>query len=602
MKRSMSRTISLSIASAISALSLASAQSGWTARVSLGSGGAQPNDDCGPPAMSSDARYVAFRSFASNVVPGDANGFSDVFVRDRFSGAMELVSVSTGGQQGNQGCDTPIAISGDGRHVAFASAASNLAAGDTNNDMDVFVRDRVAGTTTRASVSSTGIQANADCRFPSISADGRYVAFISTASTLVPGDSNFFYDVFVHDMVTGATVRASVGSAGEQSNGNSFGPVLSTDGRFLGFTSLATNLAPADFNNSRDAFVHDMVTGETKRVSVDSSGNEGNSDSVFTSFSADARFVAFHGGASNLVPGDTNVSWDVFVRDLLTGITTRVSVDSSGNQGDSSSINGVLSADARYVAFSSNATNFVRGDTNVWLDVFVHDRQTGVTERASVSSSGSQSDNWSDTPVLSSDGRFVVFASAATNLVPGDTNGFTDIYARDRHPSGFSSVCDPGQAGVIACPCSNAPSGPERGCDNSSATGGASISASGTAYLGMDELVFTTSGEKPTATSVLLQGGSSIPSGAVFGQGVLCAGAPLKRMYTKQASAGSITAPNLAQGDPSVSTRSAALGDPIQAGTSRWYLVYYRDPLVLAGCPASSTFNATQTGRVTWMP
>jgi Tol biopolymer transport system component len=571
-----------------------------TSRVSVSSTGAQANDDCAPPAVSSDGRYVVFRSFASSLVAGDVNGFSDVFLRDRVTGVTSLMSVDSAGQQGNQGCDNATAISADGRYVAFAGVASNLVAGDTNSAFDIFVHDRVTGVTTRESVDSSGNQASGDSRFPSLSADGRYVAFASGAANLVPGDTNFLMDVFVHDRVTGQTVRVSVDSNGQQGNGNSFGPVMSADGRLVGFTSLASNLVPGDTNNSRDAFVHDMTTGSTTCVSVDALGNPGDGDSVFTSFSADNRYVAFHGGATNLVTGDTNFAWDVFVRDLSTGTTTRVSLNSSGIQGNLSSTNGALSADGRYVAFSSQATNLVAGDTNNWLDVFVRDRVTGVTERASVSSAGVQGDTWSDTPVFAAGTRLVVFASASTNLVAGDTNGFTDIFVRDRNASGSTSVCDPGAAGVIACPCSNPPSGPGRGCDNSAATGGATIGATGSAYLSTDSLVFTTSGEKPMATSVLLQGTSSPLSGFVYGQGVRCVGGVLKRLYTKAAVAGSITAPDFGAGDPTVSTRSAAKGNVIGAGESRWYLVYYRDPIVLGGCPAASTFNTTQTVRIDW--
>jgi hypothetical protein len=196
----------------------------------------------------------------------------------------------------------------------------------------------------------------------------------------------------------------------------------------------------------------------------------------------------------------------------------------------------------------------------------------------------------------------VAFRSDATNLVPGDTNARTDVFVHDRYSTGFTSLCDPGVDGVSACPCSNPPSSAGHGCDNSSATGGAALSASGIAYLSRDSLEFTTNGEIPTSFSILLQGKAFLPGGVVYGQGIRCLGAPLKRLFAKTAVAGSITAPNFGAGDPTVSARSAALGDVIQPGQSRWYLVYYRDPVVLGGCPVSSVFNATQTGQVTWWP
>ena len=283
-------------------------------------------------------------------------------------------------------------------------------------------------------------------------------------------------------------------------------------------------------------------------------------------------------------------------------VTQRVSVDSGGAQANGDSHLPSISADGRYVAIHSYAYNLVPGDTNGSSDVFLRDRQTGTTERVSVDSGGAQANNLSYLPSISADGRYVAFYSAATDLVPGDTNGFVDILVRDRQggPS-FTSLCDPGVGGVIACPCANPPSGPDRGCDNSSSTGGAVLSASGGTYLSSDSLVFTTSGEKPTALSIVSQWTSVNPTGAIFGQGVRCTSGTLKRFYTKSAWGGSITAPDFGAGDLQVSVRSATLGNTISAGQSRWYLVYYRDAMVLGGCSATSTFNATQTGRVDWI-
>lgn len=284
-------------------------------------------------------------------------------------------------------------------------------------------------------------------------------------------------------------------------------------------------------------------------------------------------------------------------------VTIRVSVDSGGAQGDGPSLAASISADGGYVAFESAASNLVPGDTNGAYDVFVHDRQSGTTERVSVDSSGAQGsfDSGIQVPSISADGRYAAFDSRAS-LVSADTNEAHDIYVRDRDYSPFTSLCEPGAGGVIACPCANPPGGPGRGCDNSAGTGGAILSASGIAYLSMDSLVFATSGERPAALSIVLQGNALLSSGVVFGQGVRCAGGSLKRLYTKTASSGSITAPDFGAGDPTVSARSAALGQVIQPGQSRWYVVYYRDPIVLGGCPAIGTFNVTQTGEVAWLP
>ncbi len=284
-----------------------------------------------------------------------------------------------------------------------------------------------------------------------------------------------------------------------------------------------------------------------------------------------------------------------------------MSVSSTGRQGNARSSGSSISADGRYVAFYSLASNLVLGDTNppFYQDAFVHDRQTARTERANVDSEGMQV--WigcaSYNPSISADGRLVAFDSLSHNLVPGDTNGVIDVFVRDRlGGTSFTVVCEPGSGGVIACPCANPPSGPGRGCDNSYGTGGAILAASGGTFLSSDSLEFTTRGELPTALSILTQWTGTNATGVVFGMGVRCTAGTFKRLYTKFALGGSIRAPEFSAGDQQVSVRSAAFGDMIQPGQSRWYLVYYRDPIVLGGCSASSTFNATQTGQVTWWP
>jgi hypothetical protein len=254
------------------------------------------------------------------------------------------------------------------------------------------------------------------------------------------------------------------------------------------------------------------------------------------------------------------------------------------------------------VAFWSYAANLVAGDVNHRWDVFVRDLQNGTTERVSIDSSGVGGDDDSVVASISADGRFVAFESEASQLVQGDTNGKGDVFVRDREHEVFASLCEPGVSGVMSCPCSNPPSGSGRGCDNSSATGGASLSISGGEYLSSDSLVFRSSGERPTPLSLVLQGTTSIPAGVTYGQGVRCIGGSLKRLYAKTASGGSITAPDFSAGDPTVHARSAAMGDVILAGSTRWYMVFYRDPIVLGGCPATSSFNSTPTRAVSWLP
>jgi Tol biopolymer transport system component len=584
-------------------LAAAPARAQLTERMSVASGGAQGNSASSSPSISGDGRIVVFVSEAFTLVANDTNGFADVFARDRLAGTTQRVSVSTGGAQGDSDGFAP-AISADGRFVAFFSTASNLVPGDTNGFMDVFVRDLQAGTTELVSVGLGGAPGDGACGDPdvlrlSISADGRYVGFDSAAANLVAGDVNDRHDVFLRDRLSGTTEIVSLGAGGVQADLDSFAPSMSADGRHVAFQSYATNLVAADVNDYLDVFVRDRLSATTEIVSVSTFGTQGISRSQNASISGDGRFVAFDTRADEMVAGDANSSFDCFLRDRSNGTTTRVSVDANGTEAPGHSVEPSLSADGRFVAFTSEAV-LVGGDVNAAADVHVRDLTAGTLELVSLATGGMQGNGDSAEASISADGRNVAFAADAMNLVSGDTNAATDVFLRDRDADGFTSVCTPGQGGVIACPCSNPPAGTDRGCENSSGTGGASLSASGFAYLSIDSLVFTTGGERPTALSIVLQGNALAASGLVYGQGVRCAAGSLKRLYTRTASGGSITAPDFGAGDPTVSARSAAAGDPIQAGESRWYLVYYRDPIVLGGCAATSTFNATDTGRVDW--
>jgi Tol biopolymer transport system component len=400
-------------------------------RVSVATGGAQGDGYSACPALSADGRFVAFLSSATNLVPGDLNRSDDVFVRDRVTGVTEMASVATDGTQGDGSCP---AISADGRFVAFAATAATLVAGDGNSATDVFVRDRLAGTTERVSISSVGVEGNANSVQPAISGDGRYVAFWSNATNLVPGDNNNVSDVFVRDRLTGTTHRVSLGNGGEQGNGLSSSPAISADGRFVAFQSAATNLIANDSNGVDDVFVRDLLNGSTERISIDSAGQAGNGDSWRAAISADGRIVAFGSDATNLVADDTNVWADVYVRDRQAATTRRVSQSSGNLQGNSPSSSPAISADGRYVAFVSHASTLVPDDTNELNDVFVRDLQTGITSRVSTSSEGGQGNGKSGGAYanisISGDGLLVAFQSDASNLVPNDTNARGDVFVK----------------------------------------------------------------------------------------------------------------------------------------------------------------------------
>jgi Tol biopolymer transport system component len=384
----------------------------------------------GGGALSADGRYVVFHSYRGSLVRNDRNGFADVFLRDLERGVTQRVSAAWDGGNGDLYA-VDAGISADGRHVVFYSPASNLVLGDVNGSGDIFVWSREHGTLEVASVNSNGRAGNDESLESAISADGRFVAFTSFASNLARNDTNGSSDVFLRDRQAGYTERVSVASDGSEARGYSWQPSVSADGRYVAFYSTAANLVPDDRADTADVFVRDRQTRQTRRASEAADGTPADGDSVQPVLSASGRHVAFVSAARNLVAGDTNDAIDVFVKDLATGAVERVSVATGGAQADGPSFEPALSADGRYVAFESFASNLVPGDTNRRSDVFVHDRASGVTRRVSVAANGrpTNDDNW--TPSLSADGRFVAFRSDATNLAVADGNRSSDVYVVD---------------------------------------------------------------------------------------------------------------------------------------------------------------------------
>ncbi|WP_244885668.1 TolB family protein [Amycolatopsis vancoresmycina] len=387
----------------------------------------------GEPSVSADGRYVAFRSAARNLVGGDTNGVDDVFVRDRVAGVTTRVSVDRNGAEGNGASWAP-AISADGRYVAFVSDSTNLVPGDTNGFRDVFVHDRLIGWTSRVSGGLLGAPGNDDSLHPAISADGRFIAYDSYAGNLVAGDTNRVRDVFEYDQQTDRTIRVSVDSSGLEVRGASQLPSISADGRYVTFESDATTLASSDTNQSTDVFVHDKLTGLTDRVSVNAHGDQGQGASNFATMSADGRYVAYQSAAGNLLPGDTNGHVDNFLVDRQTAAVTRLNVLYTGAQDADGTTPGVrpsISADGRYTAFDSFAWRLVPFDRNSVWDVFVRDRDTAATTRASVAGNGTEGNGNSATPSISADGKHVAFQSVATNFATGTDMWTPNVYVRD---------------------------------------------------------------------------------------------------------------------------------------------------------------------------
>ncbi len=373
-------------------------------------------------ASSADGRHVAFVRFSTDPEALGTRRRSDIHWHDVVKGDTRLISTSHGGERANGNSGTPI-LSGDGRFIAFESQASNLVPGDENNQPDIFVLERETDRITIVSADSDGRQANGDSFDPWINRNGRFVVFASDASNLVQDDSNQRMDVFVHDRKTGATSLISRSTNGIESNGDSYGPSISTDGRMVAFQSLAFNLVPDDTNGKADVFVHDRQSGKTTRVSVSSDGKEGNDHSVAPFVGGKGRRIVFQSYATNLVKGDTNGHPDIFLHDLTTRTTRKISVAHDGRQANGASYFPSLSDDGRYIVFYSLASNLVPGDTNGKSDIFVMDLKKGFVRRVSVGWDGSEADGGSYSPVIGGEGRSVVFTSNATNLTrhPGST-------------------------------------------------------------------------------------------------------------------------------------------------------------------------------------
>jgi uncharacterized repeat protein (TIGR01451 family) len=412
----------------------AQAAPGFTELDSVSSASVQGNQDSELPAVSADGRFVAFVSLSDNLVAGDTNGAADIFVRDRLTGATERVSVSSTGAQANgdsgllNGMGGP-SISADGRFVAFDSQASNLVKGDTNGAIDVFVRDRLTGTTERVSVASNGTQGDGDSTHPAISADGSRVAFGSFAATLVQPDTNFASDVFVHDRTTGATVRISDAPDGSQGNNWSFSPDLNGNGHLVVFDTFASNLG-GNPNATVQVFLRDLDAGVLEPISSPPGSTDPLEQGQLGSISPDGRFVVFDERSSTLLPRA------IVLLDRTTGTREIESVNDAGAQGNDDSSNPVVTADGRFVSFDSVASNLVSDDTNNRSDVFVRDRQAATTRRVSVGSNGEQGDLDSLGPAIDADGQVTAFFSAASTLVPESGQSFFayDIFVRDARP------------------------------------------------------------------------------------------------------------------------------------------------------------------------
>lgn len=405
---------------------LAAAATGDTTLVSVTSTGATSAFGGLRPAVSDDGAVVAWESMGSDLVPGDTNGQRDVFVRDRIAGTTQAASVSSGEVLGN-GASSGASVSDDGTRVVFSSTATNLVRGDRNGVSDVFLRDLVAGTTVRVSLTDGDTAANNGSGEAMISGDGTTVVFSSVATNLVPGDTNAKQDVFVRDLVAGTTTRISRSGA-TRGNAASTGPSISDDGGVVAFETLATNLVSGDTNGQSDVMVWTGGAGVT-RISHPGSLGQANGASSRPAVRGDGLVVAFESLATNLVSGDTNAKSDVFMITLAAPVPSRVSVSAAGAQGDGASTRPSISDDGLLVAFATDATNLAPGDVNGRTDITVRDFAALTTSIVSLPAGRNRANGDSTSPALAGTAPLVVYHSTASNLVAADPGGLPDVYS-----------------------------------------------------------------------------------------------------------------------------------------------------------------------------
>jgi Tol biopolymer transport system component len=407
---------------------------GAVTRVSVATGGVQATGGFGgsdDPAISSDGRYVAFTSNATNLVASDGNGSPDIFVHDRQTGNTERVSLSETGTEVDGFSSLP-SISANGRYVAFENDSSDIVAGFAGGSPHIFLRDRTGATTTW--VSDNG---NSDHLSPQISDDGRFVIYSSESSDIVVPDTNgALRDAILWDRSSGTNVIVSKNSGGLQtaadSGGFSNGVAISGDGAVVAFESAGTDLVPGDANSSEDIFLRDLGLGETRLGSTSHYGTQPDAGINFVALSGDGEILAFASSASNLVAGDTLGHRDIYVAGTLGRVRGVVSVGPGGVLGNGPSGSPTLSGDGSLVAYDSFADNLVASDLNLTSDVFVHEVATGSTTRISVTSGGIEANDMSFSPSISTNGRYVAFISYGSNLEPGDINISRDVFLHDR--------------------------------------------------------------------------------------------------------------------------------------------------------------------------
>jgi len=417
---------------------------GITERISTDSAGMQGNQNSINSSISDDGQIVVFDSTSSNLVIGDSNADFDIFAKNRRDNSTYRLSIATDGSQAN-GPSVDPKVSADGRYVVFSSDASNLVLGDTNSLTDVFLHDISMGITTLISKNDNNEIGNGTSETATISADGRYIVFVSESTNFSLTDNNITRDIYLHDRLNATTILVSSNSLGAVANGESISPDISTDGNLIVFASLADNLVASDSNSNSDVFIKNMSSQQVQRISVSSTGIEANGLSDTPSISGDGSVVAYRSTATNLVANVSTISKQIYVKDMTTGENELVSVNNQGDTANKGSFFAIgLSDDGRIVAFYSEADNLGSNDLNQTWDVFIRDRVRNMTQLVSVNSDGIIGDGNSFLPSINSAGNYISFGSSATNLILDDSNASWDIFVHIIAPMNMPPIADAG--------------------------------------------------------------------------------------------------------------------------------------------------------------
>ncbi|MEO8328432.1 MAG: calcium-binding protein, partial [Candidatus Nanopelagicales bacterium] len=372
--------------------------------------------------MSAQGQFVAFASRA-RIVQGPANLASrQVFLRDMSTGASTLLSIARDGGGGDGSSDWP-SISADGTRIVFESKATNLVRGDTNGFSDIFMYDTTSGVTTLISHAPNGNPANLASYSPAISADGTHVAFTSSATNLGP-DNGYFDSVYIYDIASGGAQLVTHAPDGSPTNYyGGYNPQISADGNLVAYYSPTADLVADDTNSHDDVFLYNAATDTNQLISRTPDGGLANGNSYGVDISADGTHVAYNSYANNLVPNDdTDNITDVFVYDVASESTTLISRATDGGPGNADSYYPSISGDGTLIAYTSYASDLVRNDANAGTDIFVHNTTTGTTRLISKAPDGSAATGNSDRADVSIDGTHIGYESDANNIVTPDTD------------------------------------------------------------------------------------------------------------------------------------------------------------------------------------